>query len=85
MEEIIWVVLLGYFVLGITALVILDLLTKRVRTRLKDASYDAQSKLAGNMVFVNSKIARAVLIVSLILLWPVAIYGAITSIGGDNG
>lgn len=71
-------ILLGvYLLLGIIAIVLLDLRTRRVRNRLKTASVDTQSKLALSGSFVDSKMALIITVIALWIFWPAAIYGAI--------
>jgi len=66
-----------YFGLGIIAIGILDLCTGRVRKRLREASYETQSKLAVSGSFIGVKTALFLTIVALWLFWPIAIYGAV--------
>ena len=68
-----------YLLLGVLALALLDMLTGRIRLRLRDASYDTQNKLVTAGSPVGSKMAIAVTVAALWLFWPVAIYGALTS------
>lgn len=74
-----------YLTLGVLALLVLDLVTHRVRQRLTDASYDTQSKLAQTGQYVSSRTALIIIIVALWIFWPAAIYSAITSGGNRNG
>jgi len=61
-----------YLLLGIGAIVALDIVTKRVRNRLKDASYDTQALTGENHV-----VALIVTVLALWIFWPAAIYAAI--------
>ncbi len=83
--DIIWVILISYFTLGLVAIVVLDLLTKRVRRRLTTASYDTRDKLVLSGSYVGVKTALVITIGALWLFWPVAIYAAIRGKGEDNG
>jgi len=67
-----------YLGLGLIALIVLDLKTKRVRTRIVTASQDAQSKMWGTGNFVGSKTAMGLTVITLWLFWVVAIFGALT-------
>jgi len=73
-----------YLLLGIVALVSLDLFTGRVRGKLKDASYQTQEKLAGAGSFVGAKTAIVLTLLALWLFYPVAIYGAISNKKGGR-
>ena len=66
-----------YFSVGLLALIILDLFTGRVRSRLKDASFDTQERLAASGAVVGSKWAIGLTLIALWIFWFVAIYGAI--------
>lgn len=69
----------GYFAVGVVALAILDLLTGRVRGRLKKASWETQNKLVASGSFVGTKMAMVFTVIALLIFWPIAIYGAISS------
>jgi hypothetical protein len=76
-----------YLLLGIVALGLLDLFTGRIRRKLKLASYQTQEKLALSGSFVGSKTAIMLTLIALWLFYPVAIYGAISSLvikGGNK-
>lgn len=66
-----------YFLLGIVALVLLDLITKRVRGRLKAASQETQLKLLDSGSFISPKTAVLLTLGALWLFYPVAIYAAL--------
>lgn len=69
---IVFVIVGVYLVTGILAVVLLDILTGRVRERIKGASVETQT-LTGD----SPKVAFVVTVLALWLLWPVAIYAAI--------
>ena len=69
----IWVTLAIYLALGLVAIAVLDLTTKRVRRRLLTAAYDTQQ-----LIGESRKVAIVVTTLALWALWPVAIYGALT-------
>lgn len=71
-------IIVGYLCVGIFALLILDVLTKRIRNRLHSASYDAQVQLRGAGHNTGDKSAVFVTILALWFLWPVAIYAALS-------
>jgi hypothetical protein len=68
--NIIVMVILGYLLLGVIALGLLDLITGRVRRNLINES-------AGVRVVASEKLALAVTIFALWIFWPFAIYAAI--------
>jgi len=76
---------------GILALAVLDILTKRIRHRLRDASYDTQAALLDRaQVQPGAKMALAITIIALWLLWLPVIMGALYDwfrglMGGNNG
>jgi hypothetical protein len=72
-----------YFACGIAALVMLELLTKRISRRLRPASQETQDKLIVSGSPVGAKEATALTVGALWLFWPVAIFTAL--IGGNNG
>jgi len=74
----------AYLVLGIIALGLLDLFTGRVRNRLKEASYEAQDKLAKSGSFVGVRTAMVLTLLALWLFWVVAIYGALKGAKGGQ-
>ena len=80
-----------YLLVGILALAVLDILTKRIRHRLRDASYDTQATLLdGVQMQPGAKMALAITIIALWLLWLPVIMGALYDwfrglIGGNNG
>ena len=76
--DIVLIILAGYFGIGLLSLCLLDTLTGRVRTKLRLASVEAQSKLALTGNYVGSKSSIVLVLGALWLLWPVAIYGALT-------
>ena len=71
-----------YLLLGVIALGILDLSTKRIRRRLRPASYDTLDRLAGTGQAIGVKTAVVVTSLALWLFWPVAVYGMFK--GGSN-
>ena len=73
------IVVIGYLAIGLLALAVLDLTTKRIRSRLKDASYETQTVVAHTGTYLGSKLAVVFTSVALWLFWPVAIYGAVES------
>ncbi len=66
-----------YFFAGVLSLVLLDVLTKRIRGRLVDASYDTRTRLAETGNWMGPKTALVVTVFALWILWPVAIYEAV--------
>ncbi len=74
-KEIHMEIIIGYFGIGLLALMLLDLFTGRLRSRLGEASHDTQMRLLCSGSFVRMWVARLLTIIALWLLWPVAIYG----------
>lgn len=68
-----------YFSLGLIALCVLDIITGRIRKRLRSASLEAQSKLAVTGNFVGGRSSVVLVMVALWLFWPIAIWGALSS------
>ena len=66
-----------YLIIGVIALVSLDLFTGRVRKRLKAASYDTQKKMMVSGSYVGPRTALVIIVLALWIFWPFAIYGAI--------
>ncbi len=62
----------AYLLVGIIAIVLLDLLTGRVRERIKAGAYETQ-------VITGDKrlVAIIVTVLALWLFWPLAIYAAL--------
>jgi len=77
-------ILFWYITFGVMALIILDGATHRIRKRLKPASTDTQLKLAGSGSYVGSKLAIVLTAIALLLFWPVAIYGALSTLKGGK-
>ena len=78
MTSTILIILGGYFGIGLIALGILDFCTGRVQSRIKGAAADTQTKLTATGNYVGRKASVLLIIVVLWLLWPVAIFGALT-------
>ena len=84
--ETLYIFIIGYFSLGLMMLAILDIFTGRIRRKLLPASYDTQNKLINSGNYIGKSGAVAITIFALIIFWPLAIYGAITTLkGGNNG
>lgn len=66
-----------YLLIGMISLGILDLATKRIRTRLKDASYDSQRIFNDAGMAFGNKAAFVIIVIALWLYWPAAIIGAL--------
>ena len=76
-----------YFIGGLLALLVLDLLTKRIRTKLGAAAEDARYQMLATGSFISSRAAFTLTCGALWLLWPIAIWGALSTIGkgGQSG
>lgn len=73
MSLIAWVVL--YFLFGIVSLCAFDLLTKRIRTGLRDATDDTQHKLVLQGSYVTPKQATILFVGAMLLFWPMVFVG----------
>lgn len=74
-----------YLGVGIIALLIFDIITKRVRNRLSATSYEAQSVMWKAGSGAGYKTAMAVTLIYLWLLWlPVIAYGILSSVRKSN-
>ena len=72
-----------YLLSGVVAIGLLDLITGRIRHKLKDASFQTQTKLINTGFFVGLKVAMVVISIVLWIFWPVAIYGAVSEKIGE--
>ena len=70
-----WVI--SYFFLGIVSLSVFDLLTRRLRDGLKDATAETQSKLLGNGTLVTPRRATVMLLGAVVLFWPMVFTGVL--------
>ena len=77
-------VLGGYLLLGIVVLGLFDWLTGRVRKRLREASSETQERLNATGNITGAKTAALLTVLALWMFWPVAIYGALSTLG-DKG
>lgn len=75
----VWLALAGYFGLGVIALAIFELCTKRISKKLREASADAQLKLLDRGTVVGSRVATALVVLTMWLFWVIVIYSAILS------
>lgn len=77
--NVVWIVVLGYFSVGIISLLVLDLVTNRVKRRLVPASYETREKLAVSGYYLGARTALVVTLLALWLLWPAVIYAAVVN------
>ncbi len=75
----------AYLAGGILALGLLELLTKRIHRKLKLASIETQSRMVASGSLLGYRSAIVLTIIALWLFWPVAIFGALSTIGGNHG
>ena len=59
-----------YLVIGIVALVLLDLITGRIRRRFKNASVEAQEKMVAKGSYVGNKQVMILTTFALLVFWP---------------
>lgn len=67
-----------YLLLGLIALGIFDIATKRIRNKLTSAAAETQNQLITSGNFVGSRTATILLIGAMWLLWPAVFVGALT-------
>ncbi len=75
------IILIGfaiYLLLGIVFLILFDLKTKRIRSKLNRASMETQQILIQSGNYVNTKVATYVFIVVMWLFWVAVVIGAMT-------
>ena len=74
-------VVIGYLVMGLLALAVLDLTTKRIRSKLRGASYETQTVVANTNTgtYLGNKLAIVVILTALWIFWPAVIWGAVES------
>ena len=66
-----------YLFIGLLVLILFDLVTRRLRNRLRDASDEAQEKLAESGNFVGRKTSIMLTVLALWLFWPAPICGTL--------
>lgn len=69
-----------YLVVGALAILLLDIITGRIRRRIVGVSYDTQTVTGG-----GRWVALVVTILALWVFWPLAIYAAVFQRGGSDG
>jgi len=75
------IAIMVYLIVGLLALAILDLTTKRIRSKLRDASYETQTVVANTNTgtYLGNKLAIVVILTALWIFWPAVIWGAVES------
>ena len=77
-----------YFIVGVVAIGLLDLITKRIRHRIRDASYETQSRLMdGVQMRPGIQMSMLITAVALWVFWLPVVLGALYDWlrGGSNG
>lgn len=74
-----------YLLIGLVSLAFLELKDKRISRKIKNASREAQVGLINSGIYAGGKMSLIILLGSLWLLYPVALYGAIESWIDDRG
>lgn len=74
----------GYLLAGIVLLGLFDLFTGRVRQRIRVASFETQQKLTATGNVTGTKTAVVLTLLALWMFWPVAIYGAMATLGDKD-
>ncbi len=77
MRELVVVLVAAYFLLGLLSLATLELLTKRISSRLSGASRDAQAAFSNTGNYLGSRTMKIAVGFALWMFWPAAIYGAL--------
>lgn len=77
--------ILGYFVVGLVSLGIIELTTRRFSRNFSKSTIDAQTKLANNGTPSGNTETKVLLLGATILFWPFAVYGMLTPNGGKRG
>lgn len=67
-----------YLLLGVILLAIFDLATKRIRSKLTQATSETQSKLAMSGNYVGGRLASVLFLGTMWLFWPMVFVGALT-------
>ena len=73
-----------YLLLGIILLLLFDLVTKRIRSKLVQATSETQSKLAASGNYVGGKLASVLFLGATLLFWPMVFIGALTDKPGKK-
>ena len=75
-----------YLITGLVAITALDMITGRVRHKLREAAYDSQNILINANIYVGNYVSILVISLAIWAFWPALIYGAIESVlrRGDN-
>ncbi len=73
-----------YLALGMVSLIVLDIITHRIRERFADASFETKSKFANTGTYLPDWQAKGLMLLSLWIFWVVAIYGVLTPKRGKN-
>jgi len=71
-------ILLAYFLGGLLALLVFDLKTKRIRTKIQSAGLEAQLKMAQANSPLGVKAGIALILTLTWLFWPAVLLGAAT-------
>ena len=77
-----------YFIVGVVAIGLLDLITKRIRHRIRGASYETQSQLMDRVQMrPGNQMSMLITAVALWVFWLPVVLGALYDWlrGGSNG
>ncbi len=77
MRELVVVLVAADFLLGLLSLATLELLTKRISSRLSGASRDAQAAFINTGNYLGSRTMKIAVGLALWVFWPAAVYGAL--------
>jgi len=67
----------SYLLLGLLALLVFDLATKRIRNGITAASRGTQTKLVNSGSFAGERVALMLTLLAIWIFWPVVFYGAV--------
>ena len=69
-------IIVGYLCLGIIALGIFDLTTKRIRTNWRDSVSEAQTSLVNSGNYIGRKAGHIALLIAMLIFWWLVLIGS---------
>ena len=76
-------VIIAYLLIGLIAVIIFELSTKRIRNRIKNASYDTQEQIVNTTARLNTptivtyKVALVMTLISIWIFYPFLLWSAL--------
>lgn len=74
-----------YLAIGIIALGIFELITKRISSKFTHSTFDTMDSLANSGTIVSSKMAQVILAIAIIIFYPAVFIGMIGGKRGEKG